>query len=130
MNDIERHQLKTKVLFARVKLISVLGTCLRAKVGCAIVRHGRVIAEGYNGAPPGAPHCTEVGCAMDGDHCVRTIHAEANAIAFAARYGISTDGATLYTYGWRDGICGRCRKLAMSAGIEKIVEIPLDESPS
>jgi deoxycytidylate deaminase len=63
---------------------------------------------------------------MEEGHCVRTIHAEANAIAWSARKGIAIEGATLYTYGWESGICHRCRKLALSAGIVKIVEIPME----
>lgn len=65
---------------------------------------------------------------MQNGHCVRTIHAETNALMWAARRGISTDGATLYTYGWKGGCCPVCRKLALSAGIELIVEIPFDGS--
>lgn len=108
------------------KLVARRGTCNRAQVGCVIARHGRIIVTGYNGSPPGEPHCLDAGCQMEDGHCIRTIHAEANAIAFAARYGISVEGCTLYVYGWAGGICHRCRKLALSAGITEFRVIPLD----
>jgi hypothetical protein len=69
---------------------------------------------------------------MEEEHCIRTIHAEANAICWAARRGVSIEGGTLYTYGWKDGICHRCLKLAQSAGIAKVVQIvnaPVDHVP-
>lgn len=118
---------REEILIETTKLEAKRGTCLRAQVGCVIAIEGRVIATGYNGAPPGEPHCFDVGCQMEEGHCVRTIHAEANAICWAARRGVSVLGATLYTYGWKGGICHGCDKLAKSAGIVKIVEIPLEE---
>lgn len=125
MDRISRHQF----IVESVKLAAKRGTCLRAQVGCLIVKEGRTISTGYNGSLPGEPHCSDpgVGCLMEDGHCVRTTHAEANAIAFAARYGISVEGATLYTYGWERGICDTCRKLVTTAGIVKIVEIPLEK---
>jgi len=114
-------------LIEYTKLVAKRGTCLRAKVGCVIARDGRVLSEGYNGSAPGEPHCLDVGCLMEDGHCIRTLHAEANSVAWAARRGIAIEGATLFTYGWRDGICHRCHKLALSAGIAKIVEIPLED---
>lgn len=97
------------------------GTCPRARVGAVLERGGRILATGYNGSLSGEVHCDDVGCKMEDGHCVRTIHAEANAIAFAAQYGISTLGATLYTTGWEGGCCPRCIKLARAAGIVRIV---------
>ena len=120
-----RQMFKRSVLEEITRFISSLGTCNRAKVGCLIVKEGRILSSGYNGSPPGRPHCEDVGCEMENDHCVRTVHAEANAIAFAARHGVSIEGATLFTYGWEDGICNTCRKLAESAGIVEFVEVPL-----
>jgi dCMP deaminase len=117
---------REQILIETTKLEAKRGTCLRAQVGCVIAIEGRVIATGYNGAPPGEPHCIDVGCQMEEGHCVRTIHAEANAICWAARRGVSVLGATLYTYGWSGGICHRCEKLAKSAGVIKIVEIPME----
>lgn len=120
---ISRHDM----MIAITKIVAQRGTCNRARVGCVIARNGRIIVTGYNGSPPGRPHCLEEGCQVVDNHCVRTIHAEANAIAFAARYGISVEGAVLYSYGWAGGVCPTCRKLALSAGIADIVEIPLEK---
>lgn len=99
------------------KLVAERGTCERAQVGAVIVRGGRVISMGYNGAPPGMDHCTEVGCELDIDisGCQRTVHAEANAIAFAARAGISTEGTEMYC---THAPCYACAKLMLSAGIK------------
>jgi len=97
------------------------GTCPRARVGCVIERDGRILSTGYNGSLPGEVHCDDVGCKMENGHCVRTIHAEANAICFAARCGIALQGATLYTTGWHSGSCPRCVLLAMAAGIKCIM---------
>jgi dCMP deaminase len=127
-SGVSRQVLKQETLHQITKLMSYLGTCNRAKVGCLIVRDGRIISTGYNGSPPGEPHCLEVGCDMVNGHCVRTTHAEANAIAWAAKEGVSTKGATIYVYGWITGgdlgICPACEKLAKSAGIEKTIIIP------
>ena len=97
------------------------GTCPRARVGCVIEKDGRILSTGYNGAPPKMPHCDDEGCLIENNHCVRTVHAEANAIAFAAKHGISLDGATLYVTGYNGGCCPTCHKLAQSAGIKEIV---------
>lgn len=97
-------------------------TCLRGKVGSLLVSNGRIIATGYNGSPPHAPHCFELGCDVPAnDHeagCQRTIHAEANVIAFAARHGSSTDGSTLYS---THGPCLKCAQLISVAGIAFVV---------
>ena len=71
-------------------------TCERAQVGAVIVKDKRILTTGYNGSPRGLPHCTEVGCLMDNGHCVRTLHAEQNAIIVAALHGVITEGATIY----------------------------------
>ncbi len=90
-------------------------TCPRAAVGCVLVFDKRILATGYNGAPPLMPHCEEVGCRMEDGHCTRTVHAEANAIAQAARYGISVAGSTAYV---THTPCLRCQQLLQSAGVE------------
>jgi dCMP deaminase len=113
---IERYELIEEI----TKLVARRGTCLRATVGCVIEKDGRILSLGYNGSPPGAPHCTEIGCEIVGGHCVRTIHAEMNAICWAAREGISIKGARLFVYGWSKGICPACEKAARSSGIEFI----------
>lgn len=103
------------------RTVAKRGTCLRAQVGAVMAIEGRIISYGYNGSPPGEPHCTEVGCLIRDGHCIRTIHAEANAICWAARKGIALEGATLYVTGWRSGVCHRCQKLVQAAGIVEIV---------
>lgn len=64
-------------------IVAERGTCDRAKVGAVIAHKGRIISIGYNGSPSGEPHCDDVGHLMDKGHCIRTIHAEVNAITFA-----------------------------------------------
>jgi len=106
------------------KTIGKLSTCDRANVGAVIVRDGRCICWGYNGAPPGMPHCEENNHGW-GDydlqgvrHCRNATHAEANALAFAARQGISTDGATLFV---SMSPCDTCSRLLLAAGILRVV---------
>lgn len=103
------------------------GTCDRGKTGCIIVKDNRILTTGYVGSPMGLPHCDEVGHLIhsvlneDGtvsQHCVRTVHAEQNAIAQAARYGIRIDGATMYCY---MEPCFVCAKIIINAGIKRVV---------
>ncbi len=76
-----------------------------------------VTYTGYNGSLPGLPHCDDAGCLIVDDHCVRTNHAEMNAIAQAARHGISINGATAYITNMP---CTTCAKALLSAGIVRI----------
>jgi dCMP deaminase len=101
-------------------------TCTRAKVGATIVRDKSILATGYNGSPSGAPHCTEVGCLIvesttpEGEtekNCFRTIHAEINAIAQAAKNGTSIQGASVYI---THSPCFHCLKTLVNTGIEAI----------
>lgn len=103
------------------------GTCDRKKVGAVLVLDKRLIATGYNGALPGQSHCDEVGHDLVEtlDHlgrpkpnCVRTVHAEANVIAQAARFGVATQGATLYVNTYP---CWPCFRLLASAGVTRVV---------
>lgn len=115
-------RIERKEMFLGVcKLLGRRGTCPRARVGCVIELDGRILSTGYNGSLSGEVHCDDAGCEMVDGHCVRTIHAEANALMFAARHGISVKGATLYVTGWVGGCCHRCTKLARAAGIVNIV---------
>lgn len=98
--------------------LSKRSTCLRGKVGALIVQDGRIVSTGYNGSPRGMKHCLDIGCQIENGACVRTLHAETNAIAFAARYGIKTDGATLYT---STSPCLNCSKLIINSGITEVV---------
>ncbi len=93
-------------------------TCPRAAVGAVIVRDKRILTTGYNGAPRGLPHCTEVGCLMVNDHCVRTLHAEQNAIIQGALHGVDVSGSTLYV---THQPCMVCAKMMINAGIERVV---------
>lgn len=106
-------------LMTMAYVVAMRGTCPRRKVGALLVRNGRPIAEGYVGSAPREPHCEDVGCLLDTDgHCQRTIHAEVNALAEAARRGASTGGATLIS---TDFPCPQCLKLLASAGINQII---------
>jgi len=107
--------------------VALRATCNRGLSGCIIVKDKRILCTGYVGSPPGFDHCYEAGHLLkkviddDGterQHCVRTIHAEQNAICQAARYGISLDGTTLYC---TMEPCRVCTMLIISVGIEKVV---------
>lgn len=127
------------------KVLAAQSTCARGKVGALLVRDKRIISTGYNGSPPGMPHCCDegVGCdvlelfqyrpasatALDVDPstedyervtlgCQRSIHAEVNTLAFAARHGVRTDGCTLYS---TCAPCEGCARLLLAAGIVRVV---------
>jgi len=74
-------------------VISTRSTCNRLSVGATLVRDKRIIAAGYNGSVSGDDHCLDEGCYLVDGHCVRTIHAEMNAILQCAKFGEATDGA-------------------------------------
>lgn len=102
-------------------------TCPRGHVGAIVVRDKRIVSSGYNGAPAGMAHCTEVGCTAivgqirepekDGA-CQRAVHAESNAIAYAAREGIELFGTELFT---TYSPCVQCAQLIINAGIKRVV---------
>ena len=92
-------------------------TCDRKHVGCVIVRDKTILSTGYNGSVRGMPHCDDVGHVMENDHCVATVHAEANAIIQAAKNGVRIEGAELYTTA---SPCWSCFKLIANAGIRTI----------
>jgi dCMP deaminase len=101
-------------------------TCNRAKVGAVIVRDKNILATGYNGAPAGMPHCLDVGCLIyqsktpDGEieeNCFRTIHAEINAIAQAAKNGSSIKDGSIYI---THTPCIHCIKVLVNTGIKEI----------
>ena len=98
--------------------VSERSTCDRALVGCVLVLEKRILTTGFNGSPAGQGHCDEIGHLMVEDHCVRTIHAETNAIIQAALHGISTRGATCYVTHLP---CINCTKVLINAGISRIV---------
>lgn len=98
-------------------LLASRSTCKRLSVGAVLVRDKRIIAGGYNGSVSGDDHCIDEGCYLRDEHCVRTIHAEMNAILQCARFGMSTDGASLYV---TDFPCLQCTKSLLQAGIKEI----------
>jgi len=98
--------------------ISSRATCPRRFVGAVVVLERRILTTGYNGAPKGLPHCTEVGCKMQDGHCIRTLHAEQNAIVQGALNGITLRDATLYV---TCQPCNNCAKMIINAGIRKVV---------
>lgn len=137
---------KEAVFMEIASRLSQLGTCDRKQVGALIVRDGRCVSWGFNGAPPGLPHCAEnkhgwlgnvtdeqiEALHMSGELCVgdsvseamtkrwgcrNATHAEANALAFAARQGISTDDATLFV---TVSPCEVCARLLIAAGISHV----------
>ena len=105
-------------------------TCTRKKLGAVLVKNKRVIATGYNGAPPGQAHCDDAGCfvvsttqKIDGkeitkDHCIRTLHAELNAILQCSQHGIQTNDSTLYVM---CNPCYHCAKSIITSGIKRVV---------
>jgi dCMP deaminase len=110
-----------------VDKVAERATCDRGKSGCVIVKDKRILCTGYVGSPPGFPHCDEVGHQLkkvineDGNitqHCVRTIHAEQNALAQAAKYGIPLQNTTLYC---TMEPCRVCAMLIISVGVKKVV---------
>lgn len=107
--------------------ISKRATCSRGRSGCVIARGNQLLVTGYVGSPIGLPHCDEVGHQMKKviheddsitEHCVRTVHAEQNAICQAAKNGVSLDGATLYC---RMTPCRVCAMLIINCGIKRVV---------
>jgi dCMP deaminase len=109
------------------KTVGTRGTCDRGRNGAVIVRNKRILTTGYVGSPMGLPHCDEVGHLMsdvinpDGTiskHCIRTIHAEQNAILQAAMHGVSTEGSTLYV---KFEPCFTCAKMLINAGVKRVV---------
>ena len=107
--------------------IAKRATCDRGRSGCVIARDKQILVTGYVGSPTGLPHCDEVGHLFkkviheDGkitNHCVRTVHAEQNAICQAAKMGISLNGATLYC---RMTPCRTCAMLIINCGIKRVI---------
>ncbi len=93
-------------------------TCDRGMSGAILVRGNRLVSAGYVGAPAGLPHCDDVGHILVDGHCIRTVHAEANAILQAAREGIQTGGAELYCTMFP---CYECAKMIINVGIFRVI---------
>ena len=108
------------------QLVSSRSTCLRRKVGAVIVKDKRVLSTGYNGSPKGTRHCEELGCIRvqmnvpsgTRHELCRGVHAEQNAVTQAAYFGVSVDGASIYTTTYP---CSMCAKILINAGIREII---------
>lgn len=100
--------------------VAVRSTCDRAKVGAVLVKDKHIISTGYNGSPAGLEHCDDVGHLMVDGHCVRTVHAEVNAIIQAAVFGLATKDAVCYVTHFP---CLNCTKTLINARIAKLVYI-------
>lgn len=98
--------------------VATRSTCDRKHVGAVVVVERRILTTGYNGSIRGLPHCDDVGHLMVDGHCVRTVHAEANAIVQAAQNGVRLHGSTIYVTA---SPCFNCFKLIAAAGISRIV---------
>ncbi len=113
--------------FEVCQAIAKRATCDRGRSGCVIVKDKQILATGYVGAPAGLPHCDEVGHLLkqvtheDGSvssHCMRTVHAEQNAICQAAKFGVALNGATLYC---SMTPCRSCAMMIINIGICRVV---------
>ena len=102
---------------AQRHLLSLRSTCSRLSVGATIVKDKRIVSGGYNGSIKGDEHCIDVGCKVVEGHCVRTIHAEINAILQCSKFGVGTEGATIYVTHFP---CLNCTKSIIQAGIKEI----------
>ena len=108
------------------KLVAKRSTCLRRSVGAVIVKDKRILATGYNGAPAGLKHCSDVGCLRqklkipsgERHELCRALHAEQNALIQASLYGISVKGSVMYA---TCQPCVICAKMLINAGIKEIV---------
>lgn len=110
-----------------METVSKRGTCDRGHASCVFVKDKQILVTGYAGAPAGFPHCDEVGHQIkkmiheDGtitEHCVRTVHAEQNAICQAAKRGVPLDGATVYI---NMTPCRTCAMLLINSGVKRVV---------
>ena len=99
------------------KEVATRSTCDRKYVGAVIVREKTILSPGYNGSIKGLPHCDEAGHEMVDDHCIRTTHAEANAIVQAAKNGVEINKSDIYVTA---SPCYNCFKLIANAGIKTI----------
>jgi dCMP deaminase len=99
-------------------LVSERATCPRMHCGCVLVKEKQILSTGYNGSIPGDGHCEDIGCMIVDKHCVRTIHAEMNAILQCSSHGVNTAGATAYVTNMP---CTNCSKALITAGIKEVI---------
>ncbi|GAE27082.1 DCMP deaminase [Halalkalibacter wakoensis JCM 9140] len=102
---------------AQSHLLALRSTCTRLMVGATIVREKRIIAGGYNGSVSGGAHCIDDGCYVVDNHCIRTIHAEVNALLQCAKFGVPTEGSEVYVTHFP---CVHCSKAIIQAGIKRV----------
>jgi dCMP deaminase len=102
---------------AQSQLLALRSTCTRLMVGATIVRDKRIIAGGYNGSVSGSVHCVDEGCYVIDGHCVRTVHAEANALLQCAKFGVPTENADIYVTHFP---CLQCCKQLIQSGIKTV----------
>lgn len=102
---------------AQAHVVGMRSTCTRLMVGAVIVRENRIIASGYNGSVADSTHCIDEGCYVVEGHCVRTIHAEANALLQCAKFGVPTNETEIYVTHFP---CLQCCKQLIQAGIQKV----------
>lgn len=126
-NDIHTRPSWDEYFIKLTEMVGTRGTCNRGYAGCVIVKDKRILSTGYVGAPMGLPHCDEAGHEMhtvkqeDGTesrHCIRTAHAEQNAINNAARVGVAIEGATVYC---KMIPCYKCAQSIINSGIIRVV---------
>lgn len=120
MNQPTERLSRDEACMAMAMVISGRSVCARAQVGAVIARDGRVLVTGYNGPPAGLPHCYEPGGCSAGQRangCERSVHAEANCIAFAARHGIRVADADIYCSHLP---CAKCGELIINSGIKRV----------
>ena len=118
---MEAHRPNWDEYFMTLAVIaSSRSTCLRGCIGAVLVKDNRVLSTGYNGSPAGQPHCLDVGCLQDerGKGCLRTVHAEQNAIIQAAVHGVSSEGSMIYV---THQPCFTCAKMIINAGIARVM---------
>ncbi|OGI76544.1 cell division protein DedD [Candidatus Nomurabacteria bacterium RIFCSPHIGHO2_02_FULL_33_12] len=127
MTDIHKRPSWDEYFLALADMVGSRGTCDRGRSGCVITKDKRILTTGYVGAPIGLPHCDEVGHEMhkvmqedgtESNHCVRTAHAEQNAINNSARDGVAIKGSTLYC---KMTPCFRCAQSIVNSGIIRVV---------
>lgn len=105
---------RTDLLLTIAYAVAERSTCTRLHVGAVAALEGRILSTGYNGAPAGTPHCTH----PPSEVCQRSMHAEANVVAYAARHGSSLRGCEIYA---TDSPCYTCACLLINAGVSSVV---------
>ena len=115
---MSNHRVTWEQYFMNIaKEVATRSTCNRKHIGAVIVRDKNILATGYNGSIRGLAHCDDAGHEMENDHCVRTIHAEANAIVQSARNGVRIENSEIYVTA---SPCYDCFKMIANAGISTI----------